>query len=136
MLPFTDSLDWFWLLLIRYWWLKIKALAEMGDWEVLEKFSKEKKPPIGFRPFAEVCIERNNFNEAHKYIRKVSEPDQRAKLYIRVKYVIFSTINYNTLSMTYLFHTFYYRQGLERSISGSERVERRECDVFVTQVLP
>uniref|UniRef100_A0A8C0FJE3 Vacuolar protein sorting-associated protein 16 homolog n=1 Tax=Bubo bubo TaxID=30461 RepID=A0A8C0FJE3_BUBBB len=32
----------------RYWWLKISALANRGDWEELEKFSKSKKSPIGY----------------------------------------------------------------------------------------
>ena len=32
----------------RYWWVKIRALAESGDYEELEKFSKQKKSPIGY----------------------------------------------------------------------------------------
>lgn len=32
----------------RYWWLKISALANRGDWEEMEKFSKSKKSPIGY----------------------------------------------------------------------------------------
>lgn len=32
----------------RYWWLKLKSLAEKEDWEELEKFSKTKKSPIGY----------------------------------------------------------------------------------------
>ncbi|MEQ2207092.1 hypothetical protein XENOCAPTIV_007158 [Xenoophorus captivus] len=34
--------------LVRYWWLKLKSLAEKEQWEELEKFSKSKKSPIGF----------------------------------------------------------------------------------------
>ena len=34
-------------------WLKIRGLASGGDWISLDKFSKEKKPPIGFKPFVE-----------------------------------------------------------------------------------
>lgn len=33
---------------LRYWWLKISALANRGDWEEMEKFSKSKKSPIGY----------------------------------------------------------------------------------------
>lgn len=36
------------LLSHRLWWLKLTALANMGDWEELEKFSKSKKSPIGY----------------------------------------------------------------------------------------
>ncbi|KFO80912.1 Vacuolar protein sorting-associated protein 16, partial [Cuculus canorus] len=32
----------------RYWWLKLSALANRGDWEEMEKFSKSKKSPIGY----------------------------------------------------------------------------------------
>lgn len=34
--------------LLRYWWLKLKSLAEKEQWEELEKFSKSKKSPIGY----------------------------------------------------------------------------------------
>lgn len=34
--------------LCRYWWLKLKSLAEKEEWEELEKFSKSKKSPIGY----------------------------------------------------------------------------------------
>ena len=33
---------------LRYWWLKLKSLAEKEEWEELEKFSKSKKSPIGY----------------------------------------------------------------------------------------
>lgn len=32
----------------RYWWLKLKSLAEKEEWEELEKFSRTKKSPIGY----------------------------------------------------------------------------------------
>lgn len=34
--------------LCRYWWLKLRSLAEKEEWEELEKFSKSKKSPIGY----------------------------------------------------------------------------------------
>ena len=34
----------------RFYWLKVFALATAKQWEALEKFSKEKKPPIGRMP--------------------------------------------------------------------------------------
>lgn len=34
--------------LCRYWWLKLKSLAEKEEWDELEKFSKSKKSPIGY----------------------------------------------------------------------------------------
>ena len=32
----------------RFWWLKVEALAEAGEWLELEKFAKSKKSPIGY----------------------------------------------------------------------------------------
>jgi hypothetical protein len=32
----------------RFWWIKVKALAQSRNWPELEKFAKSKKPPIGF----------------------------------------------------------------------------------------
>jgi len=34
----------------RWYWLKVFALATIRDWDALEKFSKEKRPPIGKSP--------------------------------------------------------------------------------------
>uniref|UniRef100_A0A9J7X8H6 Vacuolar protein sorting-associated protein 16 homolog n=1 Tax=Cyprinus carpio carpio TaxID=630221 RepID=A0A9J7X8H6_CYPCA len=67
----------------RFWWLKLKALAEKEDWEELEKFSKSKKSPIGYLPFVEVCIKHHNKCEARKYVAKVS-PEQKVKAHLAV----------------------------------------------------
>lgn len=32
----------------RFWWIKVRALVEIRDWENLEKFAKSKKSPIGY----------------------------------------------------------------------------------------
>ncbi len=34
--------------LCSYWWAKIRGLAFIGDYEELERFSKQKKSPIGY----------------------------------------------------------------------------------------
>ncbi|XP_059431265.1 protein VACUOLELESS1 [Corylus avellana] len=68
----------------RWYWLKIFALATIRDWDALEKFSKEKRPPIGYRPFVEACIEADEKGEALKYIPKVADPRERAESYARI----------------------------------------------------
>ena len=35
----------------RFWWAKLRGLAHIGDYEELERFSKQRKSPIGY----EVC---------------------------------------------------------------------------------
>ncbi|XP_062991766.1 vacuolar protein sorting-associated protein 16 homolog [Elgaria multicarinata webbii] len=67
----------------RFWWLKIKALAEQGDWEELEKFSKSKKSPIGYLPFVEMGMKHHNRHEAKKFAARVA-PEQRVKAFLLV----------------------------------------------------
>uniref|UniRef100_A0A3Q1B844 Vacuolar protein sorting-associated protein 16 homolog n=1 Tax=Amphiprion ocellaris TaxID=80972 RepID=A0A3Q1B844_AMPOC len=67
----------------RYWWLKLKSLAEKEEWEELEKFSKSKKSPIGYLAFVEVCMKCNNKYEAKKYVSKVT-PEQKVKAHLAV----------------------------------------------------
>jgi len=68
----------------RLWWIRIRTFGEMKDWEGLLAFSREKKPPIGFKPFAEICLESAQIAEAMKYIPKIPEPSVRCELYLRI----------------------------------------------------
>ncbi len=36
------------LLLSRFWWAKLRGLAHIGDYEEMERFSRQKKSPIGY----------------------------------------------------------------------------------------
>eukprot|EP00066_Takifugu_rubripes_P003865 XP_003966794.1 PREDICTED: vacuolar protein sorting-associated protein 16 homolog [Takifugu rubripes] len=67
----------------RYWWLKLKSLAKKEEWEELEKFSKTKKSPIGYLPFVEVCMKRNNKYEAKKYVSRVM-PEQKVRAHLAI----------------------------------------------------
>jgi len=68
----------------RFWWIKIKALAHIRDWASLEKFAKEKKSPIGYGPFVQVCLDYNAPKEAEKYIARIQEPAEKAEYYIKI----------------------------------------------------
>nr|CAG4638259.1 EOG090X01BU [Cyclestheria hislopi] len=68
----------------RLWWLKVTTLAEIGDWEELEKLSRTKKSPIGYEPFVDVCLQYNNMNEATRYLPKVDE-NLQVKYYVKAK---------------------------------------------------
>ncbi|XP_040837666.1 vacuolar protein sorting-associated protein 16 homolog isoform X2 [Ochotona curzoniae] len=67
----------------RLWWLKLTALANLEDWEELEKFSKSKKSPIGYLPFVEICMKQHNKYEAKKYAARVG-PEQKVKALLLV----------------------------------------------------
>eukprot|EP00271_Cylindrocystis_brebissonii_P000758 TRINITY_DN10976_c0_g1_i1.p1 TRINITY_DN10976_c0_g1~~TRINITY_DN10976_c0_g1_i1.p1 ORF type:complete len:853 (+),score=157.26 TRINITY_DN10976_c0_g1_i1:467-3025(+) len=68
----------------RFYWIKARALAKNKEWEALERFSKEKKPPTGFRPFVDVCIEEKMPHEAAKYIPKLTDLQEQAEAYMRL----------------------------------------------------
>ncbi|KAL6073866.1 Vacuolar protein sorting-associated protein 16 [Balamuthia mandrillaris] len=70
----------------RFWWVKIRALAAIKDWGQLALFAKEKKSPIGYRPFVEVCMAQNAPNEAALYIDKLPEVGERIELYMSIGY--------------------------------------------------
>ncbi|XP_006874900.1 PREDICTED: vacuolar protein sorting-associated protein 16 homolog isoform X2 [Chrysochloris asiatica] len=67
----------------RLWWLKLTALADLEEWEELEKFSKSKKSPIGYLPFVEICMKQHNKYEAKKYASRVG-PEQKVKALLLV----------------------------------------------------
>ncbi|RLM92748.1 hypothetical protein C2845_PM08G21410 [Panicum miliaceum] len=68
----------------RWYWLKTCALATVGNWDALEKFSREKRPPGGYKPFVEACIDAGQKTEALKYIPKLTDPRERSEAYARM----------------------------------------------------
>jgi vacuolar protein sorting-associated protein 16 len=66
----------------HFWYLRIDVLGSNYQWEELEKFSKAKKPPVGFDPFVDVCLKARNLNEAKKYISKCRD-DKKIAWYNR-----------------------------------------------------
>ena len=69
----------------RYWWLKIRALAELNAWEALEKFSKDKTPPTGYEAFCDACLAQNNRVEAVKYAKKIKNIESKIKWLCRLE---------------------------------------------------
>lgn len=68
----------------RYWWMRIQSLADANDFIELEKFSKLKKSPIGYAPFVDICLQKNNRTEAMKYLPRVSD-DIKVKYYVKAE---------------------------------------------------
>jgi len=66
----------------RFAWIKMRALAESGQWELLRKHAHNSG--IGYKPFAEICIKLGNMAEAvSEYIRRIEDHGERAILYGR-----------------------------------------------------
>ncbi|KAG0454964.1 hypothetical protein HPP92_024256 [Vanilla planifolia] len=68
----------------RWYWLKAFALATVRDWDTLEKFSKERRPPGGYKPFVEACIDADEKSEALKYIPKLTDAREKSEAYARI----------------------------------------------------
>eukprot|EP01130_Rhizamoeba_saxonica_P013813 TRINITY_DN5935_c0_g1_i2.p1 TRINITY_DN5935_c0_g1~~TRINITY_DN5935_c0_g1_i2.p1 ORF type:complete len:791 (-),score=174.87 TRINITY_DN5935_c0_g1_i2:57-2429(-) len=67
----------------RLSWIKLRALADVGDWEEIEKWAKN-KIPIGLVPVADVCIDKENFALAAKIIKRLRNNDDKAVLFGRI----------------------------------------------------
>ncbi|KAK4703063.1 vacuolar protein sorting-associated protein 16, partial [Phenoliferia sp. Uapishka_3] len=65
----------------RFWYVKMKALVEMRDWDGLETFSK-KKSPIGFEPWVEHLISTGSPRQAVTYVAKC-EQKNKVELYVK-----------------------------------------------------
>lgn len=63
-----------------YYYVKIRALAAARDWAGMAAFAAEKRPPIGFKPFAEAAAANGATIEAKKYALKVADYDERVDL--------------------------------------------------------
>ena len=80
--------------------MRLKALVELRDWDSLEKFAKvtkrdmrkrdineiiqEKKSPIGYEPFVDLCIEAKANAEAAKYVSRIANAAPRAEYFMKL----------------------------------------------------
>lgn len=78
-----------------------------------------------FKPFANVCIDKNAIEEAIKYITRVVEPEERLMLFIRVGY-----------DFPFCFLRFSQLTSINRAYLPAAQVaakELKELDVFIAQ---
>nr|XP_040230562.2 vacuolar protein sorting-associated protein 16 homolog [Anopheles coluzzii] len=66
----------------RFWWLRVQTYADNYQWEELEKLGRAKKSAIGYEPFVEVCLAKQNVTEAKKYLPRCGE-ETKLKWYLR-----------------------------------------------------
>ena len=65
----------------KLWYLKLKVRAGQNDWPGVEKLARQKKnPPIGFKPFANIAVQKNQFGMAEEFILKVNEVDYQLSM--------------------------------------------------------
>lgn len=72
---------------LRFWWIKVKALARSRNWPELEKFAKQKKSPIGYEPFVDACLEMSNRAEARKFVDRLPA-ESRVSYLVKLGYML------------------------------------------------
>ena len=60
----------------KYAWIRVMSHSQANHWKELNLFSMNKKIPIGFEPFVDVCLKYGSKNEAQKYVSKVKEDNK------------------------------------------------------------
>lgn len=67
---------------VRFWYIKLRALVHLRDWDALDAFARSKKSPIGYEPWVEHLVSTGNHRQAVAYIAKC---EQRNKVELYVK---------------------------------------------------
>jgi hypothetical protein len=66
--------------------LKIQCFCQRGDWAGLGRFAAERKPPVGFRPFAVSALKYGApDSDIERYVDKVSVPEDKFELYMEMR---------------------------------------------------
>ncbi|KAK4049105.1 Vacuolar protein sorting-associated protein 16 [Microbotryomycetes sp. JL221] len=66
----------------RFWYIKLKALVSIRDWESLELFARSKKSPIGYEPWVDHLVSTGHHRQAVNFIARC-EPKNRVELYVK-----------------------------------------------------
>jgi len=61
----------------RWYFTKIAALAKLGEWAELKRFSEEKRSPVGYVPFADAYMRAGRAAEASQMIALIRSEDER-----------------------------------------------------------
>lgn len=65
----------------RFWHIRVKAFADSEQWSNLRSLVENRKPPIGFKPFARAAIRgKRPESEIMRYIDPVNNPEEKYDL--------------------------------------------------------
>jgi hypothetical protein len=69
----------------RFWHVKVRSLAMSHQWDELRKFANERKSPVGYKPFAEQCVEQRLAPaEVAYYVDRMAVPEERYDIYMKI----------------------------------------------------
>ncbi|GJN89287.1 hypothetical protein Rhopal_002267-T1 [Rhodotorula paludigena] len=66
----------------RFWYLKLRALISLRDWDALDSFAKSKKSPIGYEPFVLELIRAGAHRQATRFVDRC-DARNRVELYVK-----------------------------------------------------
>jgi len=66
----------------RYWYLKLRALISLRDWDALDAFARAKNSPIGYEPFVLELIRAGAHRQATRFVERC-DARERVELYVR-----------------------------------------------------
>jgi len=65
----------------RFWHIRVKAFAESDQWSNLRSMVENRKPPIGYKPFARAAIKgKRPETEIMRYIDPITTPEEKYDL--------------------------------------------------------
>ena len=67
----------------KYFWLKLRAYGETQQWAELSNLVKNKKSPIGYEPFVNVCLKHNEKAQAMKYLQ-LCTPEEKLRSCVKL----------------------------------------------------
>ncbi|BGO93965.1 Vacuolar protein sorting-associated protein 16 [Rhodotorula toruloides] len=66
----------------RFWYLKLRSLISLRDWDALDTFARTKKSPIGYEPWVDELIRAGAHRQAVKYVERC-DVRNRVELYVK-----------------------------------------------------
>ncbi|GEM07386.1 vacuolar assembling/sorting protein VPS16 [Rhodotorula toruloides] len=66
----------------RFWYLKLRSLISLRDWDALDSFARLKKSPIGYEPWVDELIRVGAHRQAVKYVERC-DVRNRVELYVK-----------------------------------------------------
>lgn len=65
-----------------FWYLKLRALIALRDWDALDAFARSKKSPIGYEPWVDELIRAGAQRQAVRFVERC-DPRNRVELFIK-----------------------------------------------------
>ena len=69
----------------KFCFLCLRAQVAIKNWYGVQVLAEKKTPPIGFKPFAEILIKKEQYRLAEKMLMKVNEPQYQIDMFMHIE---------------------------------------------------